>query len=58
MKFLTCSFSPQQTWLANQIVKVHNQLRNKVAGGGHGQPRAANMRKLKWNVDLATRAQE
>ena len=42
----------------------HNELRSIVAQGlesrgvgGKGQPRAANMRKMSWNNDLAEVAQ-
>merc|ERR1719228_2250701 len=42
------------------IVKVHNELRNKVAMGNetHGaQPQAANMMKMHWDDELAEIAQ-
>merc|ERR1711955_163829 len=42
------------------IVKVHNELRNKVAMGNetHGaQPQAANMMKMVWSDELAEIAQ-
>jgi len=45
------------------IVDKHNELRSKVANGqesqgvGGGQPKAANMRKLVWNDELADVAQ-
>jgi len=42
------------------IVKTHNELRQRVAGGleSHGnQPGASNMRKLVWNDELAEVAQ-
>ena len=42
----------------------HNQLRSRVAQGlesrgvgGKGQPRASNMKKMRWNEDLAEVAQ-
>ena len=40
------------------IVDYHNELRNAIAGGGEGQPKAANMRQMKWDAKMATRAQE
>merc|ERR1712002_1016624 len=42
------------------IVKVHNELRNKVAMGNEtngAQPQAANMRKMVWDDELADIAQ-
>ena len=45
------------------ILEKHNELRAKVANGQEkrgvdgGQPRAANMRKLIWNDELAEIAQ-
>ena len=45
------------------IVDKHNNLRSRVARGeenkgvGGGQPKAANMRKLVWNNELAKVAQ-
>ena len=37
----------------DQIVKKHNELRQKVASGGEsGQPSASNMRKFVWNDEL------
>ena len=45
------------------ILEKHNELRAKVANGQEtkgvdgGQPKAANMRKLVWNDDLAEIAQ-
>merc|ERR1712060_680 len=44
----------------NTIVRVHNELRNKVAMGEETsgpQPSAANMRKIAWDDELATIAQ-
>ena len=44
----------------NLIVKTHNELRQKVAGGlesNGAQPGASNMRKLVWNDELAEVAQ-
>jgi len=44
----------------NMIVKIHNELRQKVASGqeSHGnQPGASNMMKLVWNDELAATAQ-
>ena len=44
----------------NLIVKVHNELRQKVASGQetHGnQPGASNMMKLVWNDEIAASAQ-
>merc|ERR1712168_1616416 len=44
----------------NLIVKTHNELREKVAGGlesNGAQPGASNMRKLVWNDELAEVAQ-
>ena len=44
----------------NLIVKVHNELRQKVASGQetHGnQPGASNMMKLVWNDEIAATAQ-
>jgi len=44
----------------DMIVKVHNELRNKVAMGNEtngAQPQAANMRKMVWDDELATIAQ-
>eukprot|EP00090_Calanus_glacialis_P041209 TRINITY_DN7246_c0_g1_i3.p1 TRINITY_DN7246_c0_g1~~TRINITY_DN7246_c0_g1_i3.p1 ORF type:complete len:356 (+),score=76.87 TRINITY_DN7246_c0_g1_i3:30-1070(+) len=42
----------------DQIVKKHNELRQKVASGGEsGQPSASNMRKFVWNDELAKIAQ-
>ncbi|XP_050039192.1 cysteine-rich venom protein-like [Dermacentor andersoni] len=40
------------------LVKKHNELRSKVAKGAGTLPKAANMRKLKWDDALAKRAQE
>merc|ERR1719334_1579413 len=42
------------------IVKTHNELRQKVASGNEtigNQPPATNMRKMKWNEELAMIAQ-
>ena len=46
------------------IVAKHNEFRSLVAQGlefrgvgGKGQPRAANMKKMSWNDDLAEVAQ-
>ena len=44
----------------NLIVRVHNELRQKVASGQetHGnQPGASNMMKLVWNDEIAASAQ-
>ena len=49
----------------DEIVKKHNELRARVANGeetlgqptGTGQPKAANMRQLVWNDELAEVAQ-
>ena len=49
----------------DSIVKKHNELRARVANGeetlgqpkGTGQPKAANMRQLVWNDELAEVAQ-
>ena len=44
----------------NLIVRVHNELRQKVASGQetHGnQPGASNMMKLVWNDEIAATAQ-
>merc|ERR1712124_144093 len=51
--------------MKDAIVDKHNELRSKVANGqetrgqpkGVGQPKAANMRKLVWNDELAEIAQ-
>ena len=49
--------------MKDAIVDKHNELRSKVANGqetrgvGGGQPKAANMRKLVWNDELAEVAQ-
>ena len=48
----------------SQIVELHNDLRAKVASGNEtrglngSQPRATNMKQLKWNDDLAEVAQD
>merc|ERR1712012_166653 len=40
------------------LLKIHNEVRNKVAlGEEHGQPPAADMRKLVWDEELALSAQ-
>ena len=47
----------------DEIVDYHNKLRAKIANGEEtrgrsgGQPKAANMRKMVWNDDLALVAQ-
>ena len=42
----------------NLIVDFHNKLRSKIANGEiNGQPKASNMKKLKWNEELAKVAQ-
>ena len=49
--------------MKDAIVDKHNELRSKVANGQEtrgvdgGQPKAANMRKLVWNDELAEIAQ-
>ena len=63
-----CGVSPtcQNSFCANEldqddieeIVEKHNQLRALVANGGQvGQPSATNMKKLKWDSELARIAQ-
>ena len=38
----------------NEILDKHNELRARVANGQEpGQPSAANMKKLKWDDELA-----
>ena len=38
-----------------EILDKHNELRSKVANGQEaGQPSAANMKKLKWDDELAS----
>ena len=51
-------FALLQSSEINTIVDYHNELRNRIAGGGDSQPRAANMREMRWDAKLATRAQE
>nr|QEE04224.1 venom allergen [Scolopendra mojiangica (nomen nudum)] len=42
-----------------QLVDVHNRLRAKVANGQQtGQPSAADMKQMKWDDELAAKAQE
>ena len=49
--------------MKDAIVKKHNDLRSDVANGKEkrglngGQPKAANMRQLVWNEELAKVAQ-
>lgn len=43
----------------NMILEYHNRMRQAVAMGTvPGQPAAANMMELKWDVELAQRAQK
>uniref|UniRef100_T1IJR0 Cysteine-rich venom protein n=1 Tax=Strigamia maritima TaxID=126957 RepID=T1IJR0_STRMM len=43
----------------NEILRAHNELRQKVANGKqNGQPRASNIRELSWNEELAKVAQK
>ncbi|KAF6214867.1 hypothetical protein GE061_009611 [Apolygus lucorum] len=39
-----------------EILKLHNDYRNSVAGGSKGLPKASNMRQLTWNDNLETSA--
>ena len=66
--FPNCTTLYQFLWLTfkaikDAIVGKHNELRAKVANGKEklgldgSQPKAANMRKLKWNDELAEIAQ-
>ena len=60
---LTINLSLQNVIAA--ILDAHNTYRSEVAAGGTvsalgggTQPAASNMRKLRWDAQLATRAQE
>ena len=46
-----------QKSLKRLIAGMHNKRRNLVAAGKYGQPKAANMRYVRWSSSMATRAQ-
>ena len=49
--------APQSTEI-ELIVDYHNELRNGIAGGADSQPKAANMKQLTGDAQMATRAYE
>ncbi|XP_034939167.1 venom allergen 5-like [Chelonus insularis] len=45
--------------LKNEILKTHNEIRQKIANGSiKNQPPAANMREMYWDEELAEKAQK